>query len=93
MDSTSDILSSSVVIRYRINVQGVKQFASRLLEFEHFHYFTFLILTFLHLQTSDAHFHHVRALHTDETSFTGVLAAADLSGGVPLHEGLASLQH
>lgn len=52
-----------------------------------------MILTSLNLQTSDANVHNVRALHTDETSFTGVPAAADFSGGVPLHEGLASFQH
>lgn len=48
---------------------------------------------FLDLQAPDAHLHHVRALHTDETHLPGVPPAADHPGGVPLHEGLASLQH
>lgn len=52
-----------------------------------------LIPVLLHLQTPDARFHHVWALHADETPFSGVRAAADHPGGVPVHEGPAALQH
>lgn len=93
MDLTSDIPSSSAVTHFRISVRGAKQFVLSPCDLKHFHHIRVLILTFSHLQTPDAHLHHVRALHTDETSFTGVPAAADHSGGVPLHEGPASLQH